>query len=243
MRIAICDDDMQEQKLLIDALHGWDPTRNAECFIDGESLLLAAKTQPPFTIVFLDIYMPGIDGMETAKRLTEISPQTGIVFVTTSTDHAIEAYSLKAVHYLVKPVTTAGVREAFSRIQHTLALRNVISVKVGRDVQMIYTDEIMTLQSANHQTDIILKSGRVISTYTQLGELKEKLDDSFLQIQRGLVVNMECIECMQSDSFMLRNGQKLLMSRKEKNSIRETFNDFVFRRLEQQRPKTDGGAE
>ena len=242
MRIAICDDDKQEQQLLIDALHSWDPTRSAECFIDGESLLEAAKTQPSFTIAFLDIYMPGMDGMETAKRLAELSPQTGIVFVTTSTDHAVEAYSLKAVHYLVKPVTTAGVREAFSRIQHTQELRNVLSVKVGRDVRMVYTDEIMTLQSANHQTDIILKSGRVISTYTQLGELKEKLDDSFLQIQRGLVVNMEYIECMQSDSFVLRNGQKLLMSRKEKNAIRETFNDFVFRRLEQQRTLAGGGA-
>ena len=242
MRIAICDDDRQEQQHLIDALHGWDPTRNAECFIDGESLLCAAKSEPPFTIAFLDIYMPGMDGMETAKRLAEISPGTGIVFVTTSTDHAIDAYSLKAVHYLVKPVTTAGVRVAFSRIQHKQELRSVISVKVGRDVQMIYTDDIMTLQSANHQTDIILKSGRVITTYTQLGELKEQLDNSFLQIQRGLVVNMEFIECMLSDSFMLRNGQKLLMSRKDKSAIRETFNDFVFRRLEQQRSRTGGSS-
>lgn len=240
MRIAICDDDKQEQQLLIDALHGWDPTRSAECFIDGESLLQAAKAEPPFSIVFLDIYMPGIDGIETAKKLLKISPQTGIVFVTTSTDHAVEAYSLKAVHYLVKPVTTAGVREAFKRVQHTQELRGVLPVKVGREVQMIYIDEIMTLQSANHQTDIMLKSGRVITTYTQLGELKEQLDDSFLQIQRGLVVNMEFIECMQSDSFMLRSGQKLLMSRKDKAAIREAFNEYIFRRLEQQRGNLGG---
>ena len=55
MRVALCDDDRQEREKFIEALHGWDPTRDPECFADGASLLQAARVSPPFTVAFLDI--------------------------------------------------------------------------------------------------------------------------------------------------------------------------------------------
>ena len=84
MRIAVCDDDLAEQEQFDEALHGWDPTRSAEKFLSGTALLEAAREDPPFDIVFLDIYMPGENGMDVAKALGEISPETGVAFVTTS---------------------------------------------------------------------------------------------------------------------------------------------------------------
>lgn len=115
MRIAVCEDDAMECGQFMDALRGWDPTRSAEVFSDGASLLQAAKVSPPFSIAFLDIYLPKENGMDVAAALREISPETELVFVTTSREHAVEAYSLSALHYLVKPVTTEGIREAFRR--------------------------------------------------------------------------------------------------------------------------------
>ena len=108
MRIAVLDDDRQETEALEEALRGWDPTRSAECFADGASLLAAAKVQPPFTVAFIDIYLPKENGVEIAKELASISPKTDIVFVTTSREHAVQAFEVGAVHYLVKPVTTGG---------------------------------------------------------------------------------------------------------------------------------------
>lgn len=108
MRIAVCEDDQREREQLLDALRAWDPTRSAEIFADGASFLEAARMAPPFDIVFLDIYLPGENGMDVAGALREISPETGIVFVTTSREHAVEAFSIQALHYLVKPVTAEG---------------------------------------------------------------------------------------------------------------------------------------
>ena len=100
MRIAVCDDDPRELEHFEKALQGWDPTRKAEKFLDGASLLEAAKGVPDFDIAFLDIYMPGESGVDIARALREISPETGIAFVTTSTEHAVDAFSLNALHYL-----------------------------------------------------------------------------------------------------------------------------------------------
>ena len=76
----------------------------------------AAKGKPPFDIVFLDIYLPGENGVDVAGELQRVSPETGIAFVTTSEEHAVDAFSLHALHYLVKPVTTEGIVEAFRRL-------------------------------------------------------------------------------------------------------------------------------
>lgn len=69
MRIAICDDSRKEQEQFINALHGWDPTRQPECFSSGAALLEAAREKPLFDIAFLDIYMPGENGVDIARAL------------------------------------------------------------------------------------------------------------------------------------------------------------------------------
>ena len=92
MRIAICDDVPREQEQFEKALRGWDPTRSVEKFLNGASLLEAARHVPHFDLVFLDIYMPGENGIDIAKALRELAPDTGIAFVTTSTEHAVEAW-------------------------------------------------------------------------------------------------------------------------------------------------------
>lgn len=118
MRIAVLDDDFQETEDFVDALKQWDSTRNAECFFDGATLLKAAERLPHFSVAFLDIYLPTENGIDIATSLRKISPEAEIVFVTTSEEHAVEAFSLNAVHYIIKPVKTEDIREAFLRLTY-----------------------------------------------------------------------------------------------------------------------------
>ena len=120
MRIAVCDDEAKEREQFLQAMKSWDPDLTAEQFPSGASLLKAAKTPPPFDIIFLDIYLPGENGIDIASTLEEISPTTGIAFVTTSEDHAVAAFSVNALHYLVKPVTAEGIAAAFSRLRERI---------------------------------------------------------------------------------------------------------------------------
>lgn len=232
MRIAICDDDKQERDALLDVLHGWDPTRRAELFVDGASFLKAARMTPHFSIVFLDIYMPLENGIDVARALKSISPETGIVFTTTSTEHAVDAFSLDAVHYIVKPVTTESIREAFARIQKMqFEGRHTLSIKTGHSSRLLYLDEITTIYSQNHECVIAMTDRSEFRTYMPLNELYAQLDGSFIQLQRGLIANMLFIEQMQYDRCRLRDGQEILLSRKERSAINSTYNNYIFNEL------------
>ncbi|MGN0546086.1 MAG: LytR/AlgR family response regulator transcription factor [Acutalibacteraceae bacterium] len=232
MRIAICDDSKTEQEQLIKALHGWDPTRLPECFPNGAALLEAAKREPHFDIAFLDIYLPGENGVEIAAELKKISPETGIVFVTTSEEHAVDAFSLHALHYLVKPVTTQGVVEAFRRLTQLHGERRPMATfSTGRGTHTVYIDEIYYLQSMDHAVDIYLTGGRQLRIWAPLSTLEQKLNDSFLRLNRSTIVNMEHIEQMSATDCVMRNGTRLEFTRRDRNTIRAAYDNFLFARL------------
>lgn len=236
VRIAVLDDDRQETEALEEALRGWDPTRSAECFADGASPLAAAKVQPPFTVAFIDIYLPKENGVDIAKELVSLSPRTDVVFVTTSREHAVQAFEVGAVHYLVKPVTTGGIREAFSRIAAKWAKpRPILSVKVGKALLSEFLENIVGISSRDHAVEIELASGETFMVNCGSSELLPQLDERFLNVRRGYVVNMEYIESMGAESCTLRSGEAVLLSRKGRTSLRETYNRWVFSRLAERR--------
>ena len=112
MRIAIVDDLAAERALLKDRLEQQLHRRNVQADIleyeSGETFLEAAR-KAPFTAAFLDIYMDGMAGMEAAKKLRKTNTDCLLFFTTTSTDHALEGFQVRALHYLVKPFTEADI--------------------------------------------------------------------------------------------------------------------------------------
>lgn len=235
MRIAVCDDDLREQEQLETALRGWDPTRGTEKFFNGSSLLEAAKKAPAFDVAFLDIYMPVENGMDIARTLRNISPETEIVFVTTSENHAVSAYSLNALHYLVKPVTAEGIAEVFRRLAEVRARqRETLSFSVRGDICTVLLSQICALKSRNHTVELSLDDGRQLRTRTPLYELEQKLDRRFLKLNRGVVVNMDHIERMGTDSCTLRGGSQLFLAARERNVIRAAYSDYLLDRHSRQ---------
>ncbi len=106
MRIAIVDDIKEERDKLADVLTKQLSRRGIHVnlfeFENGEDFLIAAKERP-FTVVFLDIYMSGANGIETARELRIFDSDALLIFTTTSTDHALDGFKVRAMHYLVKP--------------------------------------------------------------------------------------------------------------------------------------------
>ncbi len=107
MRIAIVDDLAAERTLLKELLERQLQRRNVQADIleyESSETFLEAAWKAPFTAAFLDIYMNGMTGMEAAKKLRETNTDCLLVFTTTSTDHALEGFQVRALHYLVKPL-------------------------------------------------------------------------------------------------------------------------------------------
>lgn len=235
MRIAVCDDDLKEQEQFEKALREWDPTRGTEKFFSGSSLLEAAKEAPSFDIAFLDIYMPAENGVDIARTLKKISPETEIVFITTSENHAVSAFSLGALHYLVKPATTEGIIESFRRLAEVRARqRETLSFSAKGDICTILLSQVCVLKSHNHIVEVSLDDGRLLKTRTPLYELEQKLDMRFLKINRGIIVNMDHIERMGTDCCILRTGSRLFLAARERNTIRAAYSDYLLDRHSRQ---------
>lgn len=232
MRIAVCDDDLREQEQFDKAIQGWDPACRTEKFLNGSALLEASGKSPPFDIVFLDIYMPGENGVDIARTLKKTSPETEIVFVTTSEDHAVPAFSLNALHYLVKPVTTQEIIEAFHRLaQLRTRQREIISFSMGGDICTIFMSQICALESSGHLVEVSLDNGRRLRTRVPLHELEQQLGKQFLKVNRGVVVNMDHIERMGRDDCVLRNGSRWFLAARSRNMIRSAYHDYLLGRL------------
>lgn len=236
MRIAVCDDDPKEQDQVVQALRDGGQSQSAECFLDGASLLEAAKASPPFGIVFLDIYLPGENGIDIASALRKISPETGIAFVTASREYAVEAFSLCALHYLVKPVAAQDVTETFRRLAALRANRRAtVSFTVGRDSHTVFLDQICCFECIRHAVEVSLGDGRRLKVWVPMTELEQKLDRRFLKINRGTLVNMDYIEQMGTDICVLRDGRRLPITKRERTAIRTAYNDYLFSMLSQRK--------
>ena len=121
MHIAICDDDEMSRFLILKLLSEYTSAHQDKClsfsaFSDSEDLLDAAEKLGGFDIYILDILMPGMDGIELGVRLRELGYDGSIIYLTSSTDFAIDSYKAEASDYILKPVIPDAFLHAFDKV-------------------------------------------------------------------------------------------------------------------------------
>jgi DNA-binding LytR/AlgR family response regulator len=232
MRIAICDDNSVDLNAMREVFHRTAPEHVVEAYSDGRKLLDAIAGGRAYDLLFLDIIMPGITGMELAREAGRIAPDLPVVFLTDSEAYAVEAFSVRALHYVLKPMTEPDLKECLNRLEERRGARqrvHIISSSGTR--QMLFADEIQYAQSDAHYYDLHLKDGTVIKVRMTQKEIRNTLGDSFLLVSRGLVVNLEFIRQLGPKSCMLRDGREILLSRGNVEEIHSAYAAYVFSRL------------
>ena len=160
-----------------------------------------------------------------------IDPDAEIVFVTMSREFAVEAFSLRAVHYLMKPVEAGQLREVACRLRQKQK-RKYLHFKSGRQEMRVDLSILCYLQSRHNKTDLITRNGMLYAS-SPLSALTPELDERFLTISRGLVVNMDYIKDMQTSFCLLEDGRKVLLSRGMRGEIVRRYQDYVFNQIEE----------
>ncbi len=232
MHIAICDDDRDEIYKIQNMIFAVQGDYRVDPFLSGTALLKAAEDGAAYDLLFCDIYMKEENGIDVARRLMEICPKTAVVFITSSREHAVDAYSMEALHYLVKPVRQEDIAEVFRRFGGRRESRHTLTIRIERKVYVLYQDEIMRLESNDHNTVITCADASTYSIRKPFGELVEMLDDSFIQIKKGVTLNMRYISRMTFRDCTTRDGFTFLLRRDHAREIRETYFAFVTRELE-----------
>ena len=235
MRIAICDDNTADLMSMQELFRRVEPDSAVDLFSDGRELLSAVFGGAVYAIMFLDIIMPGITGMDVAREVRKAAPDTPVVFLTDSDAFAVEAFSVNALHYIIKPITESALEECLRRLEGQRGQRRQVHVISSSGIQqMLFADEIHYAQSEGHYCNLFLKDGSVIKVRMTQSEVQNMLGDLFLPVSRGLTVNAEFIRELGPRSCTLKNGQEILLSRKNQDEIHAAYAAYVFSRLSRQ---------
>ena len=236
MRIAIVDDLKTERALLKERLSQQLALRGVDAdileFESGEAFL-AAEKERRFSAAFLDIYMEGLSGMDAAKELRKTDTDCLLIFTTTSTDHALEGFQVRALHYLVKPFSEEEFSDLLTEMLAKLPRPEpVLTVKVsGSDVRLCYRD-IVSAEHFAHMINIRTTAGKVLATRQSFKAFTEPLkkDPRFFVCGRGVIVNLEHAADFQDAAFCMTDGSRVYVNQELLKPARQAFMEFLLQR-------------
>lgn len=191
LRVILADDEpLARQRLkaqLADLAEDFAVTVVAEA-ATGEAALAKAATVPA-DVVLLDIQMPGISGLETARHIAALPQAPRVIFVTAHDEHALRAFDLRAVDYLLKPVRLNRLREALSRVPQREAtpLRTHFTAQERGRVWQIPVEEVLYLRAEQRYVTARTREREYLLDES-LVKLEEEFAESFLRIHRNCLV-------------------------------------------------------
>ncbi len=200
MKVMIVDDE----KLALSRLTRLLNDEGIEDIVsfDSPSLALVEATKTKFDVIFLDISMPQMSGLELANTILSLEPKTFIVFQTAYSEYAVEAFQTGGIGYLMKPIESADLKRVLEKIksfkQSSEASDEKLLGKRGNKIYLIKLDDIYFIKADLDEVLVRIKDADVY-VKRKIGDLEKLLDKKkFFRIHRSIIVNVDKIKSMQS---------------------------------------------
>lgn len=224
MQIGVCDDQEETRELIADKVRMVYPEESIIFYKSGQEVLDALQLPD---ILFLDIQMPGIDGMQTARELRRFNRKLIIIFVTVTEDYVFQSFDVGAFHYLVKPFDDGKFTEVLhnaARQYNETACTNtkkeqpsiVITTK-GRHIPVNFEDIVYA--EVFDRKILLHTMYEDIEYYGRMKELEKMAGDAFYRPHRAYLVNFEYICKYNSSVIYLKRGQALMAKQKYKDFV------------------------
>lgn len=234
LKIAICDDESKYLDLarsMIDAyLSSHDYLVQVSTFQSSSALIDCIEKGVLHDIYLLDIYMPGLSGMSVAAELRKRDIQSPIIFLTTSKDHALEAFGVGATQYLVKPYQKSGFFEAMDKTFATLSTqpRKYLFFKIDGEYRNIPANKIIYSETNAHYQQVILDSDETVSVRITSGELFSYLCgyNCFYQCGKAYIVSLPKISRITGNSVVMSNGHEIFVPKRSIPGLRSAYFDY-----------------
>ena len=230
LTIAICDDEKKIcdyiESRTTEFLAKNDLEAEVSVFYDGSELLKKCENNTQhFDIIFLDIKMKTLNGVECAKLLRDIGVNSLIVFITSSAEYVFSGYEVKAFRYILK----TDLVNAFSRVfsECLLELKKLdtsfFTVKTSSSVKNIPLSDILYFESNKRLLNIHTKN-EVVSFYEKLDNVENELKEKdFIRIHQSFLVNAQKIKSVSKDSVLLINGFSLPVSKSKATKVKDAY--------------------
>ena len=209
MKLAICDDEKRIRDIIAESVKEVSEKIEIEFYADAKGILSASFDSD---ILFLDIQMPGIDGMGAAKMLRSSGKKTVIVFVTALEDQVFNAFDVGAFNYIVKPFTKAKIIEVFKRavkqaedqrlveaaISEQEEAGRTITVKSGGTNTRVILSEVQYAEIYDRRIILHMESSDDIEYYGRISDLENIAGKDFFRVHRAYLVNLGAVKSYDS---------------------------------------------
>ena len=215
MRIAICDDEKNIRELIANKVAKQYPGAEIIFFQSGEELLLSNESMD---ILFLDIQMSGIDGMETARELRKKDKSVILIFVTAVEEYVFQAFDVGAFNYIVKPIDDGKFSDVLHRAVDEWSLQNInekepeeryVLINNSGVHTKVILDEIVYAEVFNRKVVIHRLDGE-IEYYGKMSDLESLAGDSFFRPHRAYLINFKHVEKYDATTIYLERGTVLM---------------------------------
>lgn len=232
MKIAICEDNATD----LEVLSGYITKSLSRLGCGGEIVtfesaeeLLENFSKGVFNILFLDVYLPGMSGMEAARKIRETDRDCLLVFVTISPDFALEGFAVQASGYVVKPLSQSKLDDALYMCRETLRRNGrVVQVASGREGSVAIPVMNIRYVEVENKLTRFHTSGGEITAYLTLDEVEAMLGgEPFLRCHRSYLVNMNYVKEMGVQDFRLAGGELVPVRKNGRKEIRLAMSRFL----------------
>ncbi|WP_409300728.1 LytR/AlgR family response regulator transcription factor [Peribacillus sp. SCS-155] len=203
---------------------------------DGEELIRSILTEKP-DVALVDIGMPLLNGFEAIKSCINLHPTLGVIFITGTDDYAIEAFSVRAIDYILKPIERSRLYTALDRAVHTVQINNErarsskkdLMVKQQNSINFVPFNDIIFIERFDRKT-VIHTTNKQYETYDSLSSFEGSLDSRFLFSHRSYIINMDHLEKIENNgqSYMafFKNYQRYAKISRNKIAELQQYKSF-----------------
>jgi DNA-binding LytR/AlgR family response regulator len=196
-------------------------------FMSGEEFLPMMEQHFHCDIIFLDIEMPGMDGIEVCRKIREISPDALVVFISNKESLVFQTFEVQPFRFIRKSELDEMVFSLVDSILAELQRRQQKIIKIeeasGGDVYSFDVRKILYIEAQRKDCAIVTEDG-LTTLRSKLMTLEDMLaGQDFIKIHRSFLVNLSCITKIQKDSVLLKNGHELPLSRNMRDQVKQAF--------------------
>lgn len=230
IRIAIVEDEPTERdriKVYLEEIAQEDQTQfDIEQYSSGMAFVM--RGMKDYDLVLMDIDMPNLNGIETAKALRKVDQSATLIFVTNMAQYAISGYEVNAIDFILKPVNRYSFAIKIKRAISRTAKKNdnAIQIKMDGTIFLVHMYQIMFLEVDGHYVIFHTTQGDY-KEYTTLKLAQKRINSShFVQCNQSFLINMKYIEAVSRDSVTV-GGTVIYISRKMKTEFMNAVLDFL----------------
>lgn len=232
LQIAICDDEKYYRETIKTLLTEYLEKRKLEytlsIFLSGEELLSLPENAVKYDIVFLDINMSHVNGIETAAWMRSFHSETAIVFVTAFIQYAPEGYKVDAVRFIMKDTLEAALPECMEAVLKKKRLEQV-EFSCAEGAVRLLTERILYVESRKHKSVFCYQGAEpeAYQAYLKLDEVEQRLKEyGFLRIHKSYLVNMKHVRRIRNYEAELDNGERLPIPRLRFQAVKEEYTEY-----------------